>query len=218
MIINQFTMHTVGGVPASVHIGTDELAVSHSGVAVYTQSLSNCVGVVVHNPARRTGCLGHMSPPGSSDSATECALASAFLDYCIRVQLGISRDDDNARRQLEVYITGGRGRGADFETGWAAALTSEKIPNTNWYEGLNLVPAARGQLNGALGVHHGAQPGGTMVAYEPHSGQVWVSSDLPLVAQRPEQTTGEAVKHMMYAAKQVNSPVLQAGWIKYLFG
>jgi len=218
MIVNQFTMHTVGEVPASVHIGTDALAVSHSGVAVYTQSLSNCVGVVVHNPAGRTGCLGHMSPPDGNDAQTQCALAGAFLDYCIRLQLGISRDDVTTRGQLEVYITGGRGRGAAFATGWASALTSEKIPVANWYEGLNLTVAARIQLTGALGVQNPAPPGGTMVAYEPHSGQVWVSSDTSLVAQRTEATTQEAVKHNMYVATQVKSPALQAGWMKYLFG
>lgn len=165
MIVQNITAAT----PPGVHINTGRYALSRSGAAMATNGLMGCMGVVVHDPTSRRGCLGHVEPERDM---------STFLARCIHL-LGVA---DEQCADLEIVFVGGN-RGANFANDVAVALNENLLSAINCYDG------RRGALAPFVGQ---AITQGFSITYSPHAGVVYIGAnplDVPPYADAATQET-----------------------------
>ncbi|MEW5931205.1 MAG: hypothetical protein AB1941_27390 [Gemmatimonadota bacterium] len=166
MIVRNLTDQT----PAGVHIATGRYAYSRSGAAMATSGLMGCMGVVVHDPATRRGCLGHVEPERHM---------STFLARCIHL-MGTA---DAQCRNLEVVFVGGN-RGATFAVDVATDL------NDNWLSAMNCYDGRRGAAAPFVGERILEA---LNITYHPHAGAVYVGANPLVVPPYADAVTQEVL-------------------------
>jgi hypothetical protein len=147
-------------VPPGIQVTAAAFAYSKSGVSLGTHGLMNSIGVVLHDPAHKQGCLSHLTLPQSD---TQQKL-SEYFKQCFQL-MELTRVQ---QQQIEVVVLGGIYRDIAFVQPFLYVLKQFAIPTANCFDARSRAqtPFIGKRVLGA-----------NQAIYSPQSGAIWVSAN-----------------------------------------
>jgi hypothetical protein len=198
LTFTQFGPHNFQTVPPGVQVVTDSYAVSRTGHPMTTANLSHCLGVVLHDPNARVGCLAHVSPTNYDSQAKLLTL----FDELFRL-LGKTRTTSGT---LEVAFFGSNGTTGSFDTDFTAVVGTLGLQMTRVHDGRS----CQSQRGTTLGTAVPNCPNYTgVVCYDPGNEAVWFSG----LATSPYTGTTTATPGVN-GCQRLNSTQLTGGGLR----